>query len=133
MSNLMFKVCPKCGRLKPVGNGARHCAECAEKAKAQRVRKRDYQKEYARRLDSDDPKYKRFYKSKEWQATSRQYSVEAGHRCEECGRPGTDVHHVVPIQTDEGWPLRFDFDNLKLLCVKCHNLAHMRDFGHRRD
>ncbi len=61
--------------------------------------------------------------------TSRQYAVSAGHKCEECGNIGTDVHHVVPIQTPEGWERRFDFTNLKLLCIRCHNKAHGRTFG----
>ena len=135
MADLRFKLCPRCKRLKPVGNGAALCDECdsknrAEKA-ARREQSRDYKREYASRLDSEDPKYRRFYRSREWEMTSKQKMVDAGHKCEECGKPGTDVHHVVPIQTDEGWRRRFDVDNLKLLCVRCHNKAHER-FGHHR-
>ena len=101
------------------------------KKQAERTAQRDYKREYATRLDSEDPKYRRFYRSKEWEMTSKQKMVDAKHRCEECGKPGTDVHHVVPIQTDEGWKRRFDTTNLKLLCVRCHNSAHQR-FGHHR-
>lgn len=129
MADLRFKLCPKCNRLKPVGNGSRLCAECADDARRSRQRKRDYKREYEVRKETEDPKYRRFYRSKEWQATSRQYMVEAGHKCEECGSIGTDVHHIAPIQTPEGWKLRFAWENLELLCVKCHNKRHQREFG----
>lgn len=115
----------------PVGNGSTLCFECSMKKQAERTAQRDYKREYATRLDSEDPKYRRFYRSKEWEMTSKQKMVDAKHKCEECGKPGTDVHHVIPIQTDEGWKRRFDVTNLKLLCVRCHNSAHQR-FGHHR-
>lgn len=113
----------------PEGNGATLCLECADKDSKSRLRERDYRKEYARRRDADDLIYRRFYRSKEWTMLSRKYAHDAGYRCEECGEIGTDVHHVQPIQTAEGWARRFDPSNLRLLCVKCHNLAHGRTFG----
>lgn len=128
MSDLLFKVCPKCKRLMPVGNGSTLCTECAEKARMSRKRDRDYRAEYEARKDDEDPRYRKFYRSKEWRMTSRKYLQKAGYVCEVCGRQGTDVHHIAPIQTPEGWERRFDFDNLKLLCVSCHNDAHGRTF-----
>lgn len=115
----------------PVGSGSTLCVECYAKKQAERTAQRDHKREYAARLDSEDPKYRRFYKSKEWEMASKQKMVDAKHKCEDCGAPGTDVHHVVPIQTPEGWRRRFDVTNLKLLCVRCHNRAHER-FGHHR-
>lgn len=109
----------------PAGSGGSICEECAEKAR-RRERRRDYKKEYESR--SDDPKYRRFYRSKQWRMTSRLYAQQAGYRCEECGDIGTDVHHISPIQTEDGWSRRFDFSNLRLLCVRCHNDAHGRTF-----
>ncbi len=112
----------------PVGNGSRMCAECSKEYWAAHRKPRDYAREYGERKESEDPKYRKFYRSKEWRMTSRKYLQHAGYRCEVCGRQGTDVHHVKPIQTPEGWDRRFDFDNLKLLCVSCHNDAHGRTF-----
>ena len=113
----------------PEGSGATLCTACADDDSKSRLRERDYKREYAVRRDSEDPIYRRFYRSKEWTMLSRKYAHDAGYRCEECGEVGTDVHHVIPIQTDEGWARRFDASNLRLLCVRCHNEAHGRTFG----
>lgn len=148
MSSLVFKKCTKCGKLKPVGNGSRLCFECSESEKAARVRKRDYKQEYQRRIETEDPKYKRFYKSKQWRMTSLGYSVGAKHKCEmdhgrnckltggekceKCLGIGTDVHHIEPIKTPEGWKRRFDESNLELLCVCCHNCRHPEKKFHKK-
>lgn len=141
MSDLRFKLCPKCKRLKPVGNGSTLCSECADKAKKARkeARKRDFSAEYDARKASEDPKYRSFYRSKEWRMVSRHYAQSVGYRSEECDEScpkrgscagwGADVHHVVPIQTPEGWARRFDETNLKMLCVHMHNRAHGRTFS----
>ena len=113
----------------PVGNGGSLCSECAEQKAVSRNRDRDYRKEYEERKETEDPRFRRFYRSKEWQMTSRHYAHKAGYRCEECGGWGTDVHHVVPIQEPAGWERRFDESNLKLLCVSCHNAEHGRTFS----
>lgn len=139
LSDLLFKVCPKCKRLKPVGNGATLCSECAEAARKSRKRDRDYKAEYEKRKSEENPKYRKFYRSKEWRMTARKYAQSVGYKSEECDpkcpkrfgcrRYGEDVHHIVPIQTAEGWERRFDFDNLKFLCVHMHNSAHGRTFS----
>lgn len=113
----------------PVAYGTSLCSECEQKRRKQARENRDYAKEYQKRYSEEDKTYRKFYKSKEWQMTSRAYSLEVGHKCEECGAIGTDVHHIAPIQTKEGWKKRFDFDNLRLLCVRCHNKEHNRVFG----
>ena len=127
------KRCTGCGRL-IADTGRAKCAECEEAYRAQRSEERregrDWKAEYGVRAERDDPKYSRFYKSKEWHQVSRQYAVDRGHLCEECGKVGTDVHHIVPIQEPEGWARRFDRSNLMLLCVPCHNRMHRR-FGGR--
>lgn len=115
----------------PVANGTSLCSDCDRKRLEERKKDRDYRKEYLDRSATEDKRLRRFYNSKEWRMTSRQYMVEKGHRCEECGSIGTDVHHMVPIQTSDGWKRRFDWDNLRLLCVRCHNKAHGREFGAR--
>lgn len=125
----------------PVGNGASLCMECADADSKSRVHERDFKREYARRKDAEDARYRRFYRSKEWRMLSQRYAHDAGYRCEDCsGCPdapphgtcrqvGTDVHHIIPIQTPEGWARRFDPSNLMLLCVRKHNEAHGRTFG----
>lgn len=115
--------------MKPQLGGLRYCAECEAAVKRERAGRRDYRREYEKRQAKEDPKCRRFYRSKEWRMTSRRYAVDHAHRCEECGAVGTDVHHIKPIQTDEGWRRRLDPSNLRLLCVKCHNRAHGREFG----
>ena len=129
MSDLRLKPCTRCRRLFPVAQGRSLCSECESKRLQERKEARDYRSEYLKRSESEDKRLRKFYKSKEWRNTSLAYQVSAGHRSEECGALGTDVHHVVPVQTPEGWKRRFDPSNLRLLCVGCHNRAHGRTFG----
>lgn len=129
MPDLRFKVCTSCGKLRPVGDGSAMCEKCAREKSAKRVRKRNYAREYAKRYENEDKKYRAFYNSKEWRMVSLQYRVDKGHRCEKCGKIGTDVHHKEPIQTESGWKRRFDTDNLELLCIACHNKEHGRGFA----
>ena len=112
----------RCGRLLPYG--VRLCPTCQaakdlDDKKRLQKRNRDRQKKY-------NPKYKNFYRSTNWIRLSRSYAQSRGYRCERCGEIGENVHHKIPIQTDEGWEKRLDFDNLELLCVRCHNKAHKR-------
>lgn len=132
LSDLRFQLCPKCGKLRPIGRGSGLCESCAAKRARDRSEKRDWAREYETRVNREDPRYRAFYRSKQWRMLSRSYAVEMGHKCEECGKFGTDVHHVVPIQTEEGWRRRFDRKNLRLLCVSCHNKAHGREWWPNR-
>ena len=90
-------------------------------------KRRGYKKFYAKQ----DKKYVRFYQSPEWRMLSAKMLQEKGYRCEDCKQIATQVHHVVAIQTEEGWERRFDVSNLKCLCGRCHNKAHNR-FGSRK-
>ena len=73
-----------------------------------------------------DPKYTSFYNSKDWRLLSARYVQDKGFRCEVCGAIATEVHHKKPIQTEDGWMHRLDYDNLELVCVNCHNKRHNR-------
>lgn len=73
-----------------------------------------------------DPKYIRFYSSNEWRILSSKYRQDKGYKCECCGKIATEVHHIKPIQTDQGWERRLDYNNLKLVCLECHNKEHDR-------
>lgn len=123
---MILKECRRCGVL--VSYPKSYCDTCqkiVDEYRLQRMKQckkknnRDYNK-------TRDPKYIRFYKSAEWRTLSAKYTQDKGYRCEECGQIATNVHHKKAIQTDEGWSMRLDYDNLELLCVSCHNKRHER-------
>lgn len=129
---MLLKACPRCGKL--IAYPRSYCEACAPIAEAERrervaVRKGRGNAAYNRRRD---PKYTRFYASPEWKRLSAARMNSAAYRCEECGALATEVHHLQPIQTDEGWERRLDWENLKALCLACHNKAHGRFQGRRK-
>jgi len=44
--------------------------------------------------------------------------------CNRCGRPGEEVHHIIPrcVRPD----LMYDLDNLETLCRACHEEHHKK-------
>lgn len=83
---------------------------------------------------------KRFYKSKAWQIVRRAALMRDNFECQECKRLGRvttidpridkhkqlDVDHVLEI---EEYPEKaLELDNLRTLCVRCHNDKHGRVF-----
>ena len=123
---MLLKECKRCGRLIPYGSV--YCTECtpiveANREAIHRESKRKADRDYNKRRD---PKYIQFYNSTAWRTLSAKYTQDKGYRCELCGRVATEVHHKKPIQTEQGWILRLDYDNLELLCVDCHNERHER-------
>ncbi len=126
---MLFKACARCGNYIQYPNT--YCSVClpiVEEARAKRLleRKRKYDRIYNK---TRDKKYLRFYNSAEWRALSSKYMSDKGYKCEGCHKLATEVHHKKPIQTDEGWDLRLDYDNLMAVCIKCHNKDHGRLFG----
>lgn len=125
---MLLKPCNRCGNLIPYGSS--YCSVCKPIVEAERETKlQEYKRESNKRYNKTrDPKYVRFYNSIEWRTLSAKYAQDKGYRCEakECNRIGTDVHHIKPIQTPEGWELRLDYNNLELLCTHCHNERHER-------
>ena len=74
---------------------------------------------------------KGFYKSKTWQKCRESYAKSVGGLCEKClkqGRiePGVIVHHKTHInpETISDPTITLNFDNLELLCRKCHGEEH---------
>lgn len=72
-----------------------------------------------------------FYKSKAWQKTRDAYAKSVGNLCERClahgyYTPGEIVHHKIHItpQTIKDPNIALNFDNLQLLCRKCHSDIH---------
>lgn len=123
---MLTKVCKKCGKFIPYPFV--YCDDCqkvvdAQRAKRKEEAKRKAQKNYNKKRN---PKYTRFYNSIQWRTLSMKYTQDKGYRCEECGAIASEVHHIVPIQTDEGWERRLDYNNLECLCVRCHNKKHYR-------
>ena len=131
---MLLKACPRCRRMIP--HGLPYCADCAPIAQAQRaeaqerkaeLRRKKYNQKYNK---TRDPKYLTFYRSKEWKITSKAKLLDAGYKCQArlqgCTHMAVEVHHIKPIQTDEGWELRLEWENLEAVCTACHNGRHQR-------
>lgn len=130
---MILKSCNKCGNLIPYG--ATYCNRCRPIVEAAREARRVESNRKSNRAYNErrDPKYVRFYNSKEWRMLSARYAQDKGYKCEskDCNKIATEVHHKIPIQTPKGWELRLDYDNLELVCKDCHNKRHNR-FQKRR-
>jgi len=77
-----------------------------------------------------------FYKTKAWQHCREAYARSQGYLCEECLKRGVAsygdiVHHKrhVDINTVMDPTVTLAFDNLELLCRKCHATAHGEMYG----
>lgn len=123
---MLLKSCARCGNLIPYG--APYCEGCTPIVEAEReARRMASKKEADRRYNKTrDPKYIRFYNSGEWRVLSRRRLQDDGYRCVECGAIASEVDHIKPIQTPEGWELRLDYNNTRSLCLDCHNKRHNR-------
>ena len=74
-----------------------------------------------------------FYKSREWLKCRAAYSSSVGGLCERCKAkgiivPGYIVHHkdyITPENLSDP-SIALSFDNLELLCLKCHNIEHFK-------
>lgn len=130
---MLLKSCAKCGNLIPYGRTyCERCTPIEEEERAARlgVARKNYNRGYNKRRD---PKYGRFYHSREWRTLARKRIQDDGYKCLECGEFATEVDHIIPIQTPEGWDLRFDWSNLQSLCVNCHNKKHKRFQKKKKD
>ena len=122
--------------------GPIYCDACAPIVEAEReaaaarkeeARKKRYNRAYNKRRD---PKYLTFYRSKAWRTLSKAFLSDAGYKCQAglggCQGLATEAHHVQPIQTEEGWERRLDWDNLEAVCTSCHNKRHPEKFKSNR-
>ena len=124
---MIYKLCRKCKR--PIIHPATYCSKCQVVINEKQT---ELQKERDRRYNKKrDPKYLQFYKSNEWKLLKNKKLQDEQYLCERCKKLATEVHHIKYIQTEEGWPLRLDYDNLEALCTDCHNYRHSR-FQRRR-
>ena len=137
----LYKACPRCKRLIP--HGQAYCESCAPIAEAERKAKQERRAEYLSKKYNKqynarrDPKYGRFYNSKEWRALSRAKLQDCGYKCEAmlegCQRIACEVHHMTPIKTPEGWEQRYEWDGLKGVCIACHNILDGKTFKRKTD
>lgn len=123
---MLLKSCNRCGNLIPYGSP--YCKACTPIVEAEREeRRRGYSLESNKRYNKKrDPKYTQFYNSKPWKMLSYKRLQADGYRCVMCGAIASEVDHIIPIQTPEGWELRLDFNNTRSLCNGCHNKRHNR-------
>jgi len=132
--------CPRCKRLVPVG--VAYCEQCRPAAEVQAAEAMERKREYKRKQYSQaynrrrDPKYAEFYRSKEWRRVSRAKLQDCGYRCEAklegCKGLACEVHHKIPIKTEDGWDQRFEWDGLMGVCVACHNILDNKNFKPRQ-
>ena len=122
----MLKECRRCGKLIQYPNT--YCDICKKEVDNWRKKKREaaIKKANNNYNKKRDKKYIRFYNSSEWRILSNKYLSDHGYKCGTCGKFATEVHHIKPIQTDEGWTRRLDYNNLICQCVECHNKKHNR-------
>lgn len=119
---MIYKLCRRC--KKAIEHPNVYCDECqviADEKKEQLQKDRDSKYNKTR-----DPKYKAFYNSTDWKLLKDKKMQNEEYRCELCKKLATEVHHIKPIQIEEWWQFRLDYDNLEALCVDCHNARHDR-------
>ena len=120
-------MCVKCKR--PVTYPNRYCDRCYDLYK---VEQKESQSLSSKRYNQNrDKKYVVFYKSIEWQLLKNKRLQDTDYCCERCKEQGrkklaTEVHHIKPIQTEEGWVLRLEYSNTMSVCLECHNYYHNR-------
>ena len=134
---MIMKPCPRCKRLMPYGMS--YCKDCAPIvwSEIEAIKERNLKKKMQMYNRQRDPKYLTFYRSKDWRRQSRaklesaQYKCEA--RLEHCQGIAVEVHHIVPIQTPQGWDKRLEWENLEAVCTSCHNGRHPEKFKNKND
>ena len=123
---MLLKQCARCKKW--IRYGQTYCELCipiVDAIRKERIAKAKakYNSGYNK---NRDPKYSRFYNSNDWKILSRKYIQDHRYRCEVCGALASEVHHKVPIQTEDGWRQRLCYYNLECLCLECHNKRHNR-------
>lgn len=69
---------------------------------------------------------KSFYNSKEWQQVRDAVMRRDFFLCQHCGRPATEVHHIIHLTPDNigDTSITMNMDNLVSLCRDCHFEEH---------
>lgn len=81
----------------------------------------------------------KFYKSKRWQHTARDYAKSVGKLCEPCAARGITVageivHHRIELTPENinDPSITLDWSNLELVCRECHAQRHPKHRHRRR-
>lgn len=81
-----------------------------------------------------------FYNSVAWKECREAYKRQQSYLCERCLAqgllvPGEIVHHKIRITpaTIDDPAVTLNFENLELLCRKCHEQEHKRERGRMFD
>lgn len=119
---MILKMCRKC--KKPIVHPNVYCDKCLELV--DKYRDELHKERESKYNKQRDPKFKKFYNSNDWRMLKEKKLQDEQYLCERCRKLATEVHHVKPIQTPEGWELRLVYSNLESLCVDCHNYRHGR-------
>ena len=71
---------------------------------------------------------KKFYNSKEWKLMREYIFKKYFGLCDECGKPGEEVHHIEWLKPTniEDTSITLGEDNLVLLCKDCHFNIHKK-------
>lgn len=94
--------------------GNKRCLKCDGKY---RVSQKNRHKKYSQ--EKRDPKHVKFYNSKDWKMCRISVIMRDKGYCMTCGDIGAnEVDHIIPLKVN--WSLRYDMDNLQLLCHRCH-------------
>lgn len=79
------------------------------------------------------------YNTHAWKRVRQEYAKTVGGLCERCLshgeiQPGEIVHHKIHLteQNKHDPNIAFSFDNLELLCRKCHAAEHPELMRHKR-
>ena len=66
---------------------------------------------------------KRFYKSETWHKARLEKILSSKGRCEKCGAPGEEVHHIIHLTelNINDTEITLNQKDLFLLCRECHN------------
>lgn len=136
----LLKLCAKCQAV--IIAPARYCNKCEKIVEEQILeRKKNWNRNYNK---SRDKKYVNFYNSNEWKALREKYLQDHEYKCEKCKEKkkknsryiekiATEAHHKEPIQTEEGWKKRFEYQGLEALCHDCHDEEHHRFQKRKKD
>ncbi len=76
----------------------------------------------------------KFYDSGAWRRCRRAFIEYKFGICNRCSNAGEIVHHRIHIDANNinNPAITLNFDNLELLCNKCHQTHHMIGNQHRR-
>lgn len=74
---------------------------------------------------------KSFYNSKEWNNVRTAVLMRDKYLCQHCGRPATEVHHIIHLTPDNVHDpaVSMNMDNLVSLCRDCHFEEHKGEHG----